>query len=823
VSVEVAVEERVACPVCRSVFRTPFARCPRDGALLRELATDPLVGTVLADRYLIEALVGEGGMGIVYRARHVRMSRRFAIKVLFGDFALNPKMQARFAREAEAASRLSHPNLISVLDFGDTPDGLLYLAMDFAEGPSLHQLILREAPLDGQRILRIMEQLCQGLAHAHDKGLVHRDFKPENVIVTRDDDGGEVARIVDFGIAMLLDPLEAPSRLTTDGLVLGTPAYMAPEQSTNSEVDHRADLFSLGLILYEMLSGVMPFEGPAIVVARLNLASDPPPIIERVPGLSVDPLLEALAFRLMSKDPEARPQTAREVLRIVELIDRDRDAAAEHLLGGEPGAPLQPLPSPPSGRVGRGASHPGAARTPVPGARTPLPGGAQSRPVPVQGGSPSGRMGAAVAPPVPGARSGRLAAVPAGSPSGRMPAGSPSGRMPATAPPGAQSRPVPALVPSGSRTGEPRDTVAMESGAGLSSVSEELAALPGHRLGSMPGGTAEERQGSLPAMATTFMPSDSELAMAPLSGAMPPLRRKRILVGVLAAAAVAAGVAITLVVGGGRGAAPVEPAGAGPAGAAAGAGGQVATGSGDSASAAPAPTVATIVEPQPAGGGGAAEPSGSADGSGSGGAGNGGKPAGGRDKGATPGRGGATKAGSDSSGEGGRGGQSGRGGGSSGKSGDAASGKSGDAGGGKSGDAAGGGKSGDAAGGGKSGDAAGSTGRSGAGTAASGAEAGGTGKSGAGASGTSGAGTADTGNTPAAPAPPSIDTLTRAYRGLGKALDDLVRDKGEQVAAPLRKRYFSIPYADAVRNPAVRAEVADRLEALRRDVERASK
>jgi serine/threonine protein kinase len=350
VTVEPAIPERMVCPQCRALFRGRFARCPRDGAALQAAVLDPLVGHTFADRYVVEDLLGEGGMGRVYRARHLRMSRRFAIKVLFGDQSANTKMVQRFTHEAEAASRLQHPNLVGVVDFGETDEGLLYLAMDYAAGPDLGLLIHRSGPMPGDRVLAIAAQLCDGLDHAHGRGLVHRDFKPDNIII-ESGEHGDVARICDFGIAVLRENDRPTSeRLTTDGLVVGTPHYMAPEQSVGDEVDPRTDLFALGVILYEMIAGVLPFAGSPAEVARLHLNVPAPPVARRVPGLAVDPLIEALAMRLMAKRPDDRPQSAREVGDVVRLIRTDRIAAARVL--AVPTAPGEVLHTQPMGQIG---------------------------------------------------------------------------------------------------------------------------------------------------------------------------------------------------------------------------------------------------------------------------------------------------------------------------------------------------------------------------------------------------------------------------------------------------------------------------------------
>ena len=294
---------------------------------------DKLIGEVLANRYQIESRLGEGAMGAVYRAKHVKVGRAFAVKVLHSRLLLDNKVLQRFEREAELAGRLRHPNVIGVVDVGETNDGMRYMVMDFAEGPDLATL-LGESPFTPQRVITLTRQLLEGLYHAHEAGLIHRDFKPENVIVERDSHKAEVPRIVDFGIAILREGGESsdsPGRLTTNGLVLGTPHYMAPEQAVADPIDHRIDLFALGIMVYEMLCGKLPFDGSGAEVARANLLLDPPLISERVPYLEVDPLLEAFARRLMAKKRDLRPATAKVARELLDLIEKDREAAAAAL------------------------------------------------------------------------------------------------------------------------------------------------------------------------------------------------------------------------------------------------------------------------------------------------------------------------------------------------------------------------------------------------------------------------------------------------------------------------------------------------------------
>jgi len=270
-------------------------------------------------------------MGTVYRARHVKFPRYFAIKVLHRSLMQNPKVVKRFEREAELAGRLRHTNVASVVDVGVTDDGLHFMAMEFAAGENLTALLSEEGQMSEARVLDLAKQMCAGLQHAHEVGLIHRDFKPENVIVEQLAGGREVARIVDWGVAIVREDAadaERGDRLTTKGIVVGTPHYMAPEQARGDAIDHRVDLFALGLICYELLCGKLPFEGSGVDVARANLSSRVPAFAERVPGLRVDPVLEGIVMRLLRKDRDERPPSANAARELFELYEHDRASCA---------------------------------------------------------------------------------------------------------------------------------------------------------------------------------------------------------------------------------------------------------------------------------------------------------------------------------------------------------------------------------------------------------------------------------------------------------------------------------------------------------------
>jgi serine/threonine-protein kinase len=294
---------------------------------LRVETTRPdLVGQVVLDRYVVEAVLGSGAMGTVYRGRHQKLPRSVAIKVLHDEFGREPIMLERFRREARIAARMAHANVIAVIDVGETADGRQVMVLELAQGENLSALIAR-GPMAGDRVIRIVRQLLRGLDHAHAAGLIHRDLKPDNVIVEMRD-GEELPRIVDFGIAILAasESFEGV-RLTDTGVVIGTPLYMAPEQAKCEPIDHRVDLFALGVMTYEMVSGRVPFDGNATEIALASISKDPPPIAKRS-GVAVDPLLERFVRKLMARRLRDRFSTAFDALGVLDLIERDRDAAA---------------------------------------------------------------------------------------------------------------------------------------------------------------------------------------------------------------------------------------------------------------------------------------------------------------------------------------------------------------------------------------------------------------------------------------------------------------------------------------------------------------
>jgi serine/threonine-protein kinase len=347
-----------------------------------------LVGAILADRYEIVRRIGEGGMGAVYEARHSIIGKRVAIKVLLEKFLESEELMARLLQEARLASSIGHQNIVDVTDFGTTRDGRAFVVMEYLEGESLAQLIIRDAPLPVERSLGIVKQAASALAAAHAKGIVHRDVKPENIYLVRRGEQ-DFVKVVDFGVSKAVRAREEGDaqwqRLTRTGTVLGTPLFMSPEQAAGSEdVDERADIWAMALILYECLTGELPFRGNNYlgVIAQIQNKEVAPPSALR-PELGIPPAVDRVVMRGLEKDRTRRyPQMDRFARDLDRLLAGEIDVG----LADEGAGPARPAPS--SGRfvlslgvagilaagigtaalLGRSPRSPKAAEQPVPAA-----------------------------------------------------------------------------------------------------------------------------------------------------------------------------------------------------------------------------------------------------------------------------------------------------------------------------------------------------------------------------------------------------------------------------------------------------------------------
>ncbi len=314
------------CPTCGTEYPANERFCQRDGTALRSQdgGTD-LVGSIIAERYHVLKKLGEGGMGQVYLAEHVKMGRKSAVKVMNPGMVHDADAIARFNREAANASRINHPHVAGIYDFGETPEGLIYLAMEFIEGESLTAVVDANGALPALRAADITRQAAEGLSVAHDMGIVHRDLKPDNIMIARNRDGSDCVKVVDFGIAKAAD--SASQKVTRTGMVVGTPEYMSPEQLAGDKLDSRSDIYSLGLVAFNMLTGKLPFPSETAQESMIMRLTDKPKRLAEMRAMSWPDDVQAVMDKVLERDAGLRYQSAtafgRDLFAAIERMPRD--------------------------------------------------------------------------------------------------------------------------------------------------------------------------------------------------------------------------------------------------------------------------------------------------------------------------------------------------------------------------------------------------------------------------------------------------------------------------------------------------------------------
>lgn len=336
------------CPSCGTRFSNDGTFCPHDGQPLEDLpdeveVVDPLLGQTIDGRYLIERSIGEGGMGIVYQATHTSLGRKLALKVLRGEMAKDPDVVKRFVQEAQACSSIGHANIIDITDFGNLPDGTAYFVMEFLVGEPLTDLIRRGGSLAADEAVALVRQIASALSAAHARGIVHRDLKPDNIFLIESGGIDRFVKVLDFGIAKVGG---ANSKLTKTGMIFGTPHYMSPEQSAGQMVDARTDVYALGVIMYEMFTGQVPFDADTFMgILSKHMFEQPAPPSELNGSLGA---LEPMILKALMKTPEDRYPSMQALLDDLDTVES-------------------------GGRVTIGASRPAAISTPAGYTHTPKP------------------------------------------------------------------------------------------------------------------------------------------------------------------------------------------------------------------------------------------------------------------------------------------------------------------------------------------------------------------------------------------------------------------------------------------------------------------
>jgi len=380
------------CPKCVKKIPGELENCPECGVRLIASMDGDLSGSVLDERYDVIESLGKGGMGVVYKARQRIIDRCVALKVLRRELVQDESSVKRFLVEAKAVASLRSPHTITLYDFGISREGLLYFTMELLEGRALTKIIRTEAPLDPERAVGLVLQVCDSLKEAHGKGILHRDLKPDNIYVLPGEGGKEHVKVLDFGIAKMLNEGKEGS-ITATGMICGTPMYLSPEQATGLSLDGRSDMYSLGIILYEMLAGSPPFEDATpmgILLKQVN--QEPAPVSVRNPNVQVPLAIDRFIMRVLSKRPEDRPDTidafARQLRSALDSTRTDFRQVRISSVGETAEGVVVPLPDKAKPGRGQAAGEPDEKTTSVPGGRQMADSGAAP---PVQKGGKAGK------------------------------------------------------------------------------------------------------------------------------------------------------------------------------------------------------------------------------------------------------------------------------------------------------------------------------------------------------------------------------------------------------------------------------------------------
>lgn len=322
------------CPSCGNTYEDDMSFCPNEGIVLVPMTEGDgsereLIGERLFGDYVLRKKLGEGGMGSVYLAENAAINQKIAVKVLHPESAASDEIVQRFNREASAIARLTHPNTIRVFIFGKTEEPLIYLAMEFVDGVSLRDELFAHGSFDELRAINIMRQTLHALSEAHELGIIHRDLKPDNIMLTKFRGVDDFVKVLDFGIAKVTEPDGQDQRkLTQAGVVYGTPEYLSPEQARGKDIDHRADLYAMGIILYEMMTGVVPFTGSTSLAILSGHVYQDPPDPATVAKAPIAEAMRGIIMKAIAKKADDRYQSAMDFLEALEAREKD-------LLGGK--------------------------------------------------------------------------------------------------------------------------------------------------------------------------------------------------------------------------------------------------------------------------------------------------------------------------------------------------------------------------------------------------------------------------------------------------------------------------------------------------------